>query len=128
MSMKKKTLRNISVAAAASFCLAAGILGTSASNSVASPQNSQAAPSALKCYTTISNPNMIVCYRLSKRTVNSGGHIAFFPFLIQVPTPSNPPPPAVVNVLPPPLPNPHPGELSPESSSGTEHSPQPPVG
>lgn len=127
MNMKKKTLRSISVAAAASFCLEAAILGTSASDSVASPQNSQVAPAELKCYTTISDPNAIVCYRVSKRILNRGGQITFFPFLIQVPTPSNAPAPVVVNVLPPPPPD-LPGELRPESSSGTEYSPQPPAG
>lgn len=104
MNMKKKALRTITVAAALSLCLEAGILGTSASASVASPQNSQVAPSVLQCYTTMSDPNAIVCYRVSKRIVNKGGQIEFFPFLIQVPTPSNPPPAIVVNSLPPPPP------------------------
>lgn len=102
MDMKKRTLRNISVAAAASF-LTAGILGTSASSSVASQQNSQFAPSALKCYTLIDNPDEVVCYRVSQRALNTGSEIVFFPFLIQVPTPSDPPAPVVVNVLPPDL-------------------------
>lgn len=104
MNMKKTALRTITVAAAVSLCLEAGILGTSASASVASPQNSQVAPSVLQCYTTMSDPNAIVCYRVSKRVVNRGGQIEFFPFLIQVPTPSNHPPAIVVNSLPPPPP------------------------
>ncbi|MFJ5722495.1 hypothetical protein [Streptomyces sp. NPDC093149] len=123
MNMKKTTLRNIGVAAAASF-LAAGILGTSASESVASPNNSQVASSALKCYTAINNPNKTVCYRVSQRALNTGSRIVFFPFLIQVPTPSNPPTPAVVNALPPPPPDLPPGD----SSDGTGQSLQPPVG
>lgn len=103
MNMKKTTLRNIRVAAAASF-LTAGVLGASASSSVASQQNSQVAPSVLKCYTLIDDPSEIVCYQLSQRALNTGSQIVFFPFLIQVPTPSNPPAPDVVNVLPPDLP------------------------
>ncbi|MFE7620814.1 hypothetical protein [Streptomyces sp. NPDC057496] len=103
MNMKKTTLRNIGVAAAASF-LAAGILGTSASSSVALPQNSPAAPSALRCYTVVDDPNEIVCYQISQRATNTGSQIVFWPFLIQVPTPANPPDPVVVNVLPPDLP------------------------
>ncbi|MFF4080208.1 hypothetical protein ACIO87_07780 [Streptomyces sp. NPDC087218] len=104
MNMKKKTLRSIGVAAAASF-LAAGIVGTSASGSVALPQNSRSAPSALKCYTLIDDPNEIVCYQISQRATNTGSQIVFWPFLIQVPTPANPPTPVVVNVLPPDLPS-----------------------
>lgn len=127
MNMKKTSLRSVGAAAAASFCLGAGILGTSASDSVASPRNFQVAPAVLKCYTTISDPRAIVCYRVSKRILNRGGQITFFPFLIQVPTPSNAPTPVVVNVLPPPTPD-LPGEPRPESSSGTEQSPQPPTG
>ncbi|MFC9755737.1 hypothetical protein [Streptomyces sp. NPDC056921] len=102
MDMKKRTLRNISVAAAACL-LTAGILGTSASSAVASQQNSQAAPSVLKCYTLIGNPDDVVCYRISQRALNTGSEIVFFPFLIQVPTPSDAPAPLVVNVLPPDL-------------------------
>ncbi|MET9659463.1 hypothetical protein [Streptomyces sp. NPDC006510] len=123
MNMKKTTLRNISAAAAASF-LAAGILGTSASSSIASPQNSQVAPSVLKCYTVIDNPDEIVCYRVSQRALNTGSQIVFFPFLIQVPTPSNPPTPVVVNVLPPPPPDLSPGD----SFNGTGQLLQPPTG
>ncbi|MCX4848413.1 hypothetical protein [Streptomyces sp. NBC_00893] len=101
MNMKKKNLRNISVTTAAGFCLAVGLLGTSAGESVASPQTPRAAPSELKCYTTTGNPDAVVCYRVSKRILNTGdGRLTFVPFLIQVPTPSNPPPPSVVNVLP----------------------------
>ncbi|MGW1405254.1 hypothetical protein [Streptomyces sp. NPDC002403] len=102
MDMKKTTLRNIGAAAAASF-LTAGILGTSASNAIASQQNFQVAPSELRCYTLIDNPNEVVCYRVSQRALNTGSEIVFFPFLIQVPTPSNPPAPVVVSVLPPDL-------------------------
>jgi hypothetical protein len=102
MDMKKTTLRNISAAAAASF-LAAGILGTSATSSVASPQNSQVAPSALQCYSAIDDPNEIVCYQVSQRALNTGSEIVFFPFLIQVPTPSNAPAPVIVDTLPPDL-------------------------
>lgn len=102
MNMKKTTLRTITVAAAVSLCLEAGILGTSASASVASPQNSRVAPSVLQCYTTMNDPNAIVCYRVSKRVLNRGGQIEFFPFLIQVPTPANHPPAIVVSALPPP--------------------------
>ncbi|MFF3952326.1 hypothetical protein ACFYY1_03885 [Streptomyces sp. NPDC001890] len=102
MDMKKTTLRNISVATAASF-LAAGILGTSASSSVASQQNSRVAPSVLQCYRLIDNPDEVVCYRVSQRILNTGSDLVFFPFLIQVPTPSDAPPPVVVNILPPDL-------------------------
>ncbi|MFE7105097.1 hypothetical protein ACFU98_24435 [Streptomyces sp. NPDC057575] len=102
MDMKKTTLRNISVAAAASF-LAAGILGTSASSSVASPQNSRVAPSVLQCYKLIDNPDEVVCYRVSQRILNTGSDLVFLPFLIQVPTPSDAPAPVIVNVLPPDL-------------------------
>lgn len=112
MNMKKKTLRKIGVAAAASF-LAAGIVGTSASSSVALPQNSRSAPSALKCYTVVDDPNEIVCYQISQRATNTGGQIVFWPFLIQVPTPANPPAPVIVNVLPPDLPSILSPDLSP---------------
>ncbi|MFF8612097.1 hypothetical protein [Streptomyces sp. NPDC015350] len=104
MNMKKTTLRTIGTAAAASF-LAAGILGTSASNSFASPQSSQAAPSVVKCYSDIDHPSEIVCYQVSQRATNTGSQIVFWPFLIQVPTPLNPPAPVIVNVLPPDLPS-----------------------
>lgn len=101
MRMKKTILRNIGVATAATFCLTAGVLATSVSDSVASSRTSQATPSELKCYATTGNPDEVVCYRVSKRVLNSGdGRLTFVPFLIQVPTPSNPPTPSVVNVLP----------------------------
>lgn len=125
MNMKKTTMQSISAAAAAFFCLEVGILGASASDSVASPRNSQVAPSVLKCYTTMGDPHTMVCYRVSKRVLNSGGKLTFVPFLIQVPTPANPPSPVGVNVLPPsPPPLDPPGELRPESSGSTELSPQ----
>ncbi|KOV51781.1 hypothetical protein ADL00_38870 [Streptomyces sp. AS58] len=59
-----------------------------------------APPQNLKCYATTDDPNRIVCYRVSQRPVHRDGQIAFVPFLVQVPTPANPPPVQVVDRLP----------------------------
>ncbi len=51
------------------------------------------ASSSLECYESTRDPGTVVCYRLSYRTMHRDGEIVFVPFLIQVPTPSDPPPP-----------------------------------
>ncbi|GAA2917844.1 hypothetical protein GCM10010524_55480 [Streptomyces mexicanus] len=58
------------------------------------------ASSSLECYESTRDPGTVVCYRLSYRTMHRDGEIVFVPFLIQVPTPSDPPPPRVVTTLP----------------------------
>jgi hypothetical protein len=84
----------ISVAAAILFCIAASM--PIASESEAAP------PSPLKCYKTIRDPDSVVCYRLSYRPLTQDGRMTFVPFLVQVPTPANPPPATTVRELPPP--------------------------
>ncbi len=96
--MKKTIWWSVSTTAVASSCLGAAIWGASASEASTSPRNSQ--ESVLKCYKTIRDPNRIVCYRVSMRPLHKGGHIVFVPFLVEVPTPSDPPPAITVNDLP----------------------------
>ncbi|CAL9291430.1 hypothetical protein SUDANB180_05707 [Streptomyces sp. enrichment culture] len=91
--MNTATLRLISVAAAILFCVAASIS--------AAPESKAAAPSPLKCYKTIRDPHSVVCYRMSYRPLFRDGRITFVPFLVQVPTPADPPPVTTVGELPP---------------------------
>ncbi|MGW0812146.1 hypothetical protein ACWD00_02615 [Streptomyces viridiviolaceus] len=99
--MGKIALRSVSAAAAALCFLTGSAWGATASEVTARPQRSQAAlPQALTCYATVSEPDRVVCYRVSYRHLHQNGQIEFVPFLIQVPTPANPPPVTVVGSLP----------------------------
>lgn len=96
--MNTATLRIISIAAAILFCAAGGM--PTASESKADPESKAAAPAQLKCYRTIRDPNSVVCYRMSYRPLLQDGRITFVPFLVQVPTPADPPPATIVGELP----------------------------
>ncbi len=100
--MSKATLRIFSVAAGTFFCLAAGVWVSPESEAHTSPPYGriESADTNLKCYKTIRDPYSVVCYRLSYRPLLKNGRFTFVPFLVQVPTPSNPPPPIIVDELP----------------------------
>ncbi len=90
--MKTATLRIISVATAILFCVATSISAAAESRTASSSQ--------LKCYRTIRDLNSVVCYRMSYRPLLQDGRITFVPFLVQVPTPANPPQVTTVGELP----------------------------
>jgi hypothetical protein len=96
--MNTATLRIISVAAAILFCVAGSM--SAAPESKADPEIRADPPSPLKCYKTIRDPYSVVCYRMSYRPLVQDGRIAFVPFLVQVPTPADPPPVTTVDELP----------------------------
>lgn len=96
--MNTATLRIISVTAAILFCVAGSMSSTPESK--ADPESRAAPPSPLKCYKTIRDPYSIVCYRMSYRPLVQDGRITFVPFLVQVPTPADPPPVTTVGELP----------------------------
>lgn len=77
------------------------VSATSANAAGVSPSGIQAAPakSAMRCYATRDNPDVVVCYRFSKKAEFRHGSVVYVPILIQVPTPSNPPPVVIVTSL-----------------------------
>ncbi|GHB46749.1 hypothetical protein GCM10010377_42070 [Streptomyces viridiviolaceus] len=100
--MGKIALRSVGAAAATLCFLTGSAWGATASEFTTRPQRSQvvALPQVLTCYATVSEPDRVVCYRVSYRHLHQNGQIEFVPFLIQVPTPANPPPVTVVGSLP----------------------------
>ncbi|MEU2925679.1 hypothetical protein ABZ636_11560 [Streptomyces sp. NPDC007251] len=91
--MQKAASRIAGILTAASCCLTLGAW--------AGPAGAWAAPakSAAQCYATQRDPTTIVCYRTSWKAEFRHGHMVYVPRLIQVPTPSPPPPVTTVDSL-----------------------------
>ncbi len=93
---------NILTTAVVCCCLAGSALTASQNEASALPGGGRqrAAESVLTCYRTVRDPHTVVCYRVSRRPLHKGADIVFVPFLVQVPTPADHPPAALVDTLP----------------------------
>ncbi|MFG3202171.1 hypothetical protein [Streptomyces sp. NPDC048192] len=100
--MQKTASRIAGLLTAASCCLALG--AWAAPTGVwAAPTDARAAPapakSAPRCYATTRDPTAVVCYRTSWKAEFRHGEMVYVPLLVQVPTPSPPPPVTTVGSL-----------------------------
>jgi hypothetical protein len=86
--MQKTASRIAGLLTAASCCLALGAW--------AAPAPAKSAP---RCYATTRDPTAVVCYRTSWKAEFRHGGMVYVPLLVQVPTPSPPPPVTTVDSL-----------------------------
>ncbi|WP_330338747.1 hypothetical protein [Streptomyces sp. NBC_00557] len=93
--MQKAASRIAGLLIAASCCLTLG--GWAAPTG--SPAGPAPAKSAPECYATKRDPTTVVCYRTSWKAEFRHGSMVYVPLLIQVPTPSPPPPVTTVDSL-----------------------------